>query len=59
MKILLVSDTFYPHTGGVPEHMLYLWKNLKKFGHDAKILAPSYGRNYPYVDENIIRMAGQ
>jgi phosphatidylinositol alpha-mannosyltransferase len=56
MKILLVSDTFYPHTGGVPEHMLYLWKNLKKFGHDAKILAPSYGRNYPYVDENIIRM---
>lgn len=56
MKILIVSDIFYPHTGGVPEHMLYLWKNLKNLGHEAKILAPSFGRNYPYVDEDIIRM---
>lgn len=56
MKILIVSDTFYPHTGGVPEHMLYLWKNLRTLGHDAKVLAPSFGKNYPYVDENIIRM---
>lgn len=56
MKILIVSDIFYPHTGGIPEHMLYLWKNFKKLGHEAKILAPSFGRNYPYVDEDIIRM---
>lgn len=56
LKILIVSDTFYPHTGGVPEHMLYLWKNLRALGHDAKVLAPSFGRNYPYVDEDIIRM---
>lgn len=56
MKVLVASDTFYPHTGGVPEHMLYLWKNLRNFGHEAKILAPSFGKNYPYVDEDIIRM---
>ncbi len=56
MKILIVSDLFYPHTGGVPEHMLYLWKTLKNFGHDAKVLAPSYGKNHPYVDKDIIRM---
>jgi phosphatidylinositol alpha-mannosyltransferase len=56
VKILIVSDIFYPHTGGVPEHMLYLWQNLKKLGHEAKILAPSFGRNYPYVDEDIVRM---
>jgi len=56
MKILLVSDMFYPHPGGVPEHMLYLWKNLKLYGHQVKILAPSFGRNFPYVDEDIIRM---
>ncbi|KPJ73939.1 hypothetical protein AMJ52_02515 [candidate division TA06 bacterium DG_78] len=56
MKILIVSDIFYPHTGGVPEHMLYLWKNFREFGHEAKILAPSFGRNYPYVDEDIVRM---
>ena len=45
MKVLIVSDIFYPHTGGVSEHMLYLWHNLKKLGHEAKILAftTSYG----------------
>lgn len=56
MKILIVSDIFYPHTGGISEHILYLYKNLNVLGHTAKILAPSFGRNYPYVDENIIRM---
>ncbi len=56
MKVLIVSDIFYPHTGGVSEHMLYLWQNLRKLGHEAKILAPSFGKNYPYVDEDIIRM---
>jgi phosphatidylinositol alpha-mannosyltransferase len=56
VKILIVSDIFYPHTGGVPEHMLYLWKNFRELGHEAKILAPSFGKNYPYVDEDIIRM---
>ncbi len=56
MKVLIVSDIFYPHTGGVPEHMLYLWKNLRDFGHEAKILAPSFGKNYPYVGEDIVRM---
>ncbi|MEO0096026.1 MAG: glycosyltransferase family 4 protein [candidate division WOR-3 bacterium] len=56
MKILLVSDIFYPHTGGVSEHILHLWKNFNQMGHTTKILAPSYGKNYPYVHENIIRM---
>ena len=56
MKILIVADDFYPHTGGVPEHMLYLWQCLRKMGHDAMILAPSFGNNYPYVDKSIVRM---
>ncbi|MGQ9465214.1 MAG: glycosyltransferase family 4 protein [bacterium] len=56
MKILLVSDIFYPHTGGISEHILHLWKNLNSRGHLTKILAPSFGKNYPYVDEKIVRM---
>jgi len=56
MKILIVSDIFYPHTGGVSEHMFYLWQNLKTLGYKALILAPSFGKNYPYVDEDIVRM---
>ncbi len=56
MKILFVSDVFYPHTGGVPEHIYYLWKTLKKMGHDARVLAPSYGDNAPYTDKDFIRL---
>ena len=56
MKVLFVSDTFYPHTGGVPEHILYLCNTLRKMGHDAKILAPSYGNNDPWVNDYIIRL---
>lgn len=56
MKILIVADDFYPHTGGVPEHMLYLWQSLRSMGHEAKIMAASFGKNDPYVDENIIRL---
>ena len=56
MKVLFVSDIFYPHTGGVPEHILYLCKTLREMGHEAKILAPSYGNNYPWVDDYIIRL---
>jgi phosphatidylinositol alpha-mannosyltransferase len=56
MKILFVSDIFYPHTGGIPEHILYLYRTLRQMGHDAKILAPSYGNNSPWVDDTIIRL---
>ena len=56
MKILFVSDIFYPHTGGVPEHILYLCSNLRSMGHDAKVLAPSYGNNEPWTDDYIIRL---
>jgi len=56
MKILFVSDIFYPHTGGVPEHILYLCNTLREMGHDARILAPSYGNNRPWVSDYIIRL---
>lgn len=56
MKILFVSDIFYPHTGGVSEHILYLCNTLRAMGHDARILAPSYGNNRPWVSDYIIRI---
>lgn len=56
MKILLVSDTFYPHVGGVSEHMFNLWKCLKSMGNEVRILAPSFGRNEPYDDPDFIRI---
>ncbi len=56
MKILLVSDTFYPHVGGVSEHMYNLWKYLKMKGNEIMVLAPSFGRNEPYVDPDFVRV---
>lgn len=51
-----MADDFYPHTGGIPEHMLHLWQCLRKMGHDAMVLASSFGNNSPYVDKSIVRM---
>ncbi|MBE0432282.1 glycosyltransferase family 4 protein [candidate division WOR-3 bacterium] len=51
-----MSDIFYPHTGGIPEHILYLCKTIRQLGHDARILAPSYGKNHPWVEDYIIRL---
>jgi phosphatidylinositol alpha-mannosyltransferase len=56
VKILLVSDIFYPHVGGISEHMLNLWKYLKLKGNDIKILAPSFGKNKPYDDPDFVRI---
>jgi len=56
MKVLFVSDIFYPHTGGIPEHILYLCNTLRQMGHDARILAPSYGNNKPWDSDYIVRM---
>jgi phosphatidylinositol alpha-mannosyltransferase len=56
LKVLLVSEVFYPHTGGVSEHILYLYQNLRALGHDVKVLAPSFGRNEPYTSVNFLRL---
>lgn len=56
MKVLFVSDIFYPHTGGVAEHIFYLCNTLRAMGNDARILAPSYGNNDPWTADHIIRL---
>lgn len=42
MKILLVSSAFYPYPSGISEHVYYLANELKKFGHNIKILTTNY-----------------
>jgi phosphatidylinositol alpha-mannosyltransferase len=56
LKVLFVSEVFYPHPGGISEHILYLWKNLRILGHDVKVLAPSFGRNEPYTSGDFLRI---
>jgi phosphatidylinositol alpha-mannosyltransferase len=43
MKIGLVSPYVYPLPGGVTEHVRHLYENLRKRGHDVRIITSSHG----------------
>jgi len=45
LKILQVSDAYYPFPGGVSEHLYSLSKYLRKRGHEVWILTTSYGKD--------------
>lgn len=58
MKILLVSSAFYPYPSGISEHVYHLAKELKKLGHQVKILTTNYPKIWedrPISDIKIIR----
>ncbi|KPJ50940.1 hypothetical protein AMJ40_01300 [candidate division TA06 bacterium DG_26] len=44
MKILIGSDIYYPHPGGVSEHIHHTYVELKKLGHEVRILTPNFGK---------------
>ena len=43
MKIGLVTPYIYPLPGGVNQHVRHLYSNLRKRGHDVRILTSSHG----------------
>ncbi|MFP4014080.1 MAG: glycosyltransferase family 4 protein [Chitinispirillaceae bacterium] len=43
MKIGIVSPYFYPWYGGITEHVYYQYNELKKRGHDVKVISPFEG----------------
>jgi len=56
LKICLVSDIYYPHPGGVSEHIYHLGQHLRKRGHTVKILTADYGDNKGYDHPDILRV---
>jgi len=42
LKILIVSDPYYPYPSGISEYTFYLAKYLKKHNNDVKILTTHY-----------------
>lgn len=42
MKICMVSDTYYPYVGGIPEHIFNLSQRLRTRGHTVKILTTNF-----------------
>lgn len=52
-RIAMVSDFFYPKSGGIESHILNLSKALAKRGHRVIVITHSYGemRGVKYVDK--------
>jgi 1,2-diacylglycerol 3-alpha-glucosyltransferase len=54
MKILFVSETYYPHINGIYYFIQRLAERLQKHGHEVAVLAPSENKEYTdKVIENI------
>ena len=56
MKILFVSDIYYPHIGGVSEHIYHLADEFEKRGHSVKILTGRMAGHFFPDEDRVIRV---
>ncbi|MCX7785858.1 MAG: glycosyltransferase family 4 protein [candidate division WOR-3 bacterium] len=62
-KICMVSDTYFPYIGGIPEHIYNLSHTLREHGHTVKILTARFSarlvKSLPYLpDEEFVYRIG-
>jgi len=58
MKICIVSDSYYPHHGGVTEHLHHLAIELRRLGNTVKILTSRYPET-PHDDDPDVHRVGR
>ena len=56
MKILFVSDFYYPHIGGVTEHIYHLANEFEKMGHKVSILTANIKGDLKPDERRVIRL---
>ncbi len=56
LRIALVSDAYYPHVGGIQEHIYHLGIELIKRGHYVKVITGSSGNDSAPHDLEVIRI---
>lgn len=56
MRVLFVSDIYYPHIGGVSEHIYNLANQFERKGHDVSILTASIEGDLKPDEERVIRI---
>jgi len=59
LKILFVSDIFYPHPGGISEHIDSLARYLRKRGHLTYILTANFSSGIDYKDPDYVIRVGR
>lgn len=55
MRILFISDVFFPRVNGVSTSLQTFWRELEGLGHEVKIIAPDYGQKGA-SDQRLIRI---
>jgi phosphatidylinositol alpha-mannosyltransferase len=56
MKVLFVSDIYYPHIGGISEHIYNLANQFERKGHDVSVLTASIEGDLKPDEERVIRI---
>ena len=56
MRICIASDSYYPHPGGVTEHIHHTAFELRELGHEVKILTADFGDNQGFDGPDILRV---
>ncbi|MCK4353282.1 glycosyltransferase family 4 protein [candidate division WOR-3 bacterium] len=56
MKICLISDHYYPHLGGIAEHMYHLGVELRKSGHLVKIITANMDGEDAPDESDVLRI---
>lgn len=56
MKIGIVTPTYYPYPGGVPEHVYHTYVELTRGGHDVRVVTTSFGPGEAPNEEHVVRI---
>ncbi|MBD3240421.1 MAG: glycosyltransferase [Chitinivibrionales bacterium] len=56
MKIGIISSYFYPWYGGITEHAYYQYRELKRRGHEVRVITPFDGGGMLESERDLIRI---
>ena len=56
MRIGIVTSTYHPYPGGVPEHVYHTGVELGRLGHDVRVVTTHFGPGQAPNEERVIRI---
>ena len=55
MRILMCTNTYFPHVGGVAKSVVAFANEYRALGHEVMVIAPEFD-DAPNDEENVIRI---